>query len=67
MPRLNPEHLFFGGVWIAMLIGLSLQMTGLHPRVGFWIAMVAFGIGLLPALFGLIFIALPDWWRGNVK
>jgi hypothetical protein len=59
----KPEFLFFGSVLVLVLAGLLLQITGIAPRVGFWIGICAFGIGCLPALLALIFIAIPEWWR----
>jgi hypothetical protein len=59
----KPEHLFFGGILLLMLVGVVLQLTGLAPRTGFWIAVIAFGVAWLPALLALVFIAIPEWWR----
>ena len=59
----KPEFLFFGGCLLLMLLGLALQLTGVAPRVGFWIGIGAFGLASLPALLVLIFIAIPEWGR----
>jgi hypothetical protein len=59
----KPEFLFFGSVFVLVMAGLLLQITGVAPRAGFWIAMCAFGIGWIPALLALVFIAIPEWWR----
>jgi hypothetical protein len=67
MRQLKPEHLFFGGVLLVMLVSLVLQLTGLAPRLGFWVGIGAFGVGWLPALFAIFFIAIPEWWRGETR
>jgi hypothetical protein len=59
----KPEHLFFGAVLVAMLMGAVLQLTNLAPWAGFWIAVGAFAVAWLPALFAIVFIAIPEWWR----
>jgi hypothetical protein len=59
----KPEHLFFGGILLLMLVGVILQLTGFAPRAGFWIGVIAFGVAWLPALLALFFVAIPEWWR----
>jgi hypothetical protein len=59
----KPEHLFLGTALFLMIAGLFLQFTGLAPRAGWWIIVVAFGLVWLPAILAVIFIAIPEWWR----
>jgi uncharacterized membrane protein YvlD (DUF360 family) len=59
----NPEFLFLGGLFLLMMAGLVLQITGIAPRAGFWIAIFGFAVGWIPALLALVFIAIPEWWR----
>ena len=61
LPKL--EYLFAGGVLPFMLAGLFLEFCGIAPRVGFWIAIYAFGIGWIPAMLAVVFIVIPEWWR----
>ena len=39
----KPEHFFFGGIPLLILVGIALEFTGIAQRLGFWIAAIAPG------------------------
>jgi hypothetical protein len=59
----KPEHLFFGGILLLILVGLLLEFTGVAPQAGSWIVAGAFAAAWLPALLAILFVAIPEWWR----
>jgi fumarate reductase subunit D len=59
----KPEFLFFGGVFLFLIAGLFLELTGIAPRAGSWIAICAFGVAWVPALLAIVLIVIPAWWR----
>jgi hypothetical protein len=61
--RLHPEHYFFGLILAGAVLGVALTLSGISPFWGFRIALGSFLIGWLPAIFALLFIAIPGWWR----
>lgn len=40
----KPENLFIGIVLVVLLAGVTLQITGWAPRVGFWMAVGGFAL-----------------------
>jgi hypothetical protein len=65
MKRPYPEHIFIGLILAGMLAGLVISATGLSEYWGFRIMLGTFAVAWLPALFVLVFIRIPEWWRGK--
>jgi hypothetical protein len=59
----KPEHLFFGGILLLILVGLLLEFTGVATQAGSWIVAGAFAAAWLPALLAILFVVIPEWWR----
>jgi hypothetical protein len=58
----KPETMLILAVTVLMLSGLILQFSGLAPRVGTWLSLVAIGLACVPMLL-FVAVTIFEKWR----